>query len=174
MSLTSNAFSENLARSVAFLEELHHLALACAHYTASVATNIHLCFIGNKGKNILPFKKRHSCSSTSHLWEPTAHVHSAHQLFLSHKTTGLKALALNPRHSPYDWVPFATLVRKKAQEPHLLCQTTALWKATQTRNKLYQQKRRGLKNICNHMPNAEREEVTLRFLSEMSVWTQAC
>ncbi len=137
-----------MASSLALLEDNCTTLFWHVHCTASVATNIHLCFIGNKGKKYPPLQKKKkspSCFSTSHLWEPTAHVYSTHQLFLSQKTTGLKALALNPKHSPYDWVPFATLVRKKAQEPHLLWQTTALWKATQTRNKLYQQKRRGWK-----------------------------
>lgn len=175
MSLISNLFSENLARSVAFLEELHHSALACAHYMASVATNIHLCFIGNKGKKYPPLQKKTQllqyisplgancpCALSSPAFSIPEDNWFEGPCFKSEAFTLWLSALCNISQ------------KKKAQDPHLLCQTTALWKATQTCNKLYQQKRRGVKNICNHMPNAEREEVTLRFLSEMSVWTQAC
>lgn len=93
----SNLFYESLASSLALLEDTT-APLRSGMCTAppQLPQTFIYALLETRGK------KSPSCSSTSHLWEPTAHVYSTHQLFLSQKTTGLKALALNPKHSPYD------------------------------------------------------------------------
>jgi len=143
------------------------LRLWHAHSMASVG-----CY---KHSFMLYWKQGEKISSPSKK-DPAAPVHLTsrsqlpmwtHQLFLSQKTTGLKALALNLRHSPYDWVPFATLVRKKRHKSHTCCAKQLLPERLHKHVTNYTNRKVG-GNICSHMPNAEREEVALRFL------TQAC